>query len=281
MPANGWRSEPSTARCASSIRPTAAAPTVLVGPGPGVTAFAANARGNLLAVAIASGDVTLRSIAQGGAAPRALKTVAGKPIASLVFLPDGRLVGSSPQRRQPSSGTPSVPMTRRGEILGEPADSLAGGSRPTAGSRPALKDGPILLWPGDSMAARRVDRARDRRSPSLRFASQGGRLASGQPRRQPAPVGSRSPGTRTHRADRAYRLGLGGGLRRPRTAARVGRRRSDDVDPGRRRSNRSPRRSASASRRTLTAQEWREYTSGDIPLQTACTRQPVRTGSTR
>ena len=74
---------------------TTAAPTVLVGPGPGVTAFAVNARGNQLAVAVASGDVTLRSITQGGAAPRTLKTVAGKPIASLVFLPDGRLVGSS------------------------------------------------------------------------------------------------------------------------------------------------------------------------------------------
>ena len=98
MAANGWRSEPSTARCASSIRPRPLA-AVLVGPGPGVTAFAANARGNELAVAIASGDVTLRSVAQGGAAPRALKTVAGKPIASLVFLPDGRLVGSSRQRR--------------------------------------------------------------------------------------------------------------------------------------------------------------------------------------
>ena len=83
--------------------------------------------------------------APGGPAPRPLKTVAGKPISSLVFLPDGRLVGSSR-----SGGTfvwnPERPDDAPRNILGERAIrslAVAADGRLAAGT----DDGPILLLP--------------------------------------------------------------------------------------------------------------------------------------
>jgi energy-coupling factor transporter ATP-binding protein EcfA2 len=257
---------------------TTAAPTVLVGPGPGVTAFAANARGTLLAVAVASGDVTLRSIAQGGAAPRALKTVAGKPIASLVFLPDGRLVGSSPR-----GGTfvwnPERPDDAPRRILGDrPIRSLA--LAPDGRLAAGTEEGPILL------VARGLDgtpaelTGHGSAVTALRFASQGGRLASGSldgslrlwdvdhPEREPIVLTGHTGWVwAVDFAARGQRLVSGG-------ADRTTRSWPTQVDP-------LAAAICQRVRRTLTMQEWREYTSGDIPLQTACTPSAGRTGSTR
>ena len=224
-----------------------AAPAVLVGPGPGVTAFAANARGNLLAVAIANGDVTLRS-ARGRAAPRRARSRPSRGEADRVpgvparrqarrVQPERRHLRLEPRasRRRAAQGSSATGRFARWRLA--PDGRLAAGT----------EDGPILLaGQGTRWHARRVDRSRiGGHVAAIRESRSGGspRPAS----TAPPPVGGRPPGTRTNRADRTYRMGLGGGLRRPRTAARVGRRRSDDAILADAESNRSPRRSASAS----------------------------------
>ena len=248
-------------------------------PAPASPRLRSNARGNLLAVATASGDVTLRSVAQGGAAPRPLKAVAGKPISSLVFLPDGRLVGSSR-----SGGTfvwnPERPDDAPRRILGErPIRSLA--LAPDGRLAAGTEDGPILLVAeGTRWHAHRVDRTRIRGHRRCDSRVEGARLASASldgslrlwdvdhPEREPIVLTGHTGWVwAVDFAARGQRLVSGG-------ADRTTRSWPTQIEP-------LAAAICQRVRRTLTTQEWREYTSGDIPLQTACTPAAGRTGSTR
>ena len=251
-----------------------AAPVVLAGVGSGVTSLAANTRGTLLATATANGDVTLRTVA-GNAAPRPLKTVAGKPISSLVFLPDGRLVGSSR-----SGGTfvwnPERPDDAPRNILGERAIrslAVAADGRLAAGT----DDGPILLLPRALTGSGTELTGHASAVTALQF--EGSRLSSasldGTIRLWDVDHQEREPIVLTGHTGwvwavdfsaRGERLVSGGADRTLRSwPTRI-----------------EPLAAAICERvkRTLTAQEWREYTSGDIPLQAACT-PAGRTGGTR
>lgn len=261
------------------LDPSAATPpAILSGPGPGVTGFAINAGGNLLAVATASGDVSLRSVAQGGPAPRPLKGVAGKPISSLVFLPDGRLVGSSR-----SGGTFVWNPERADEaprrILGERAIrslALASDGRLAAGT----DEGPILLAPKGLDGPGTELTGHGAAVTALRFSTEGARLASasldGSIRLWNIDHQDREPIVLTGHtgwvwavdfAARGQRLVSGGADRTTRAwPTRI-----------------EPLAAAICQRlkRTLTPQEWREYTSGDIPLQPACAPAAGGTGGAR
>ena len=260
------------------LDPSAATPPALLsGPGAGVTGFAVNARGNVLAVATASGDVTLRSAIQGGPPPRPLKGAA-KPISSLVFLPDGRLVGSSR-----TGGTfvwnPERPDEAPRALFGERAIrslAVAADGRLAAGTG----DGPILLLPKGLNGPATELTGHGSAVTSLRFLPEGSRLASasldGSIRIWDVDHQGREPLVLTGHTGWVWAVDF---------SARGGRLVSGGAD----RTIRSwptriePLAAAICQRvkRNLTAQEWREHTSGDIPLQSACAPAPSRTGGAR
>ena len=256
----------------------ATAPTVLSGPGSGVTSFAVNAGGSLLAAATANGEVTVRSVAAGGPAPRALKSAGAKAISSLIFLPDGRLAGSSR-----SGGTfvwnPARPDEAPRRLLGErPIRSLA--TAPDGRLAAGTDDGPILLL------AKALDGplteliGHGSAVTALRFSPEGSRLASasldGTIRLWDVDHQEREPIVLTGHAGwiwavdfsaRGQRLVSGG-------ADRTARSWPTQVDP-------LAAAICQRIKRNLTVQEWREYTSGDIPLEPACSATAGRSGGAR
>ena len=257
--------------------PSGSAPgTVVAGPGPGVTSFAVNANGSLLAVATANGDVTLRAVAAGGPATRVLKSPAATPIYSLVFLPDGRVAGST------RTGGNFVwnlarPDDAPRKILGERAiRSLAAAAdgRLAAGTA----DGPILLLPKSLDGTPAELTGHGSSVTALRFSSEGGRLASasldGSIRLWDVDHQEREPIVLTGHtgwvwavdfAARGQQLVSGGADRSTRSwSTRV-----------------EPLATAICQRvkRSLTAEEWKDYMPGDIPRESACAPASGRGGT--
>jgi hypothetical protein len=253
-----------------------APPVVLSGPGPAVTSFAVNSRGNLLAVANANGEVTVRSTAAGGPAPRVLKGVTGKPISSLIFLADGRVAGSS------RSGGAFVWNIERPDeaprrLLGERAiRSLA--AAPDGRLAAGTDDGPILLLPKSLEGAFTELTGHASAVTALKFSPEGSRLASssldGTLRLWDIDHQEREPIVLTGHAgwvwaldfaSRGQRLISGG-------ADRTARSWPTRIEP-------LAAEICQRVKRNLTAQEWRDYTSGDIPLESACSPAAGRGGT--
>lgn len=253
-------------------------PTVLSGAGPGITAMAVNDKGNQLAVANANGDVLIRSLTPG-TAPKTLKNATGKPVASLVFLPDGRLVGAT-RGGGNFVWAPDRPDDAPRKVFNDrPIRSLAAGAdgRLAAGT----DQGTILILTKGVEGAATELTGHTSAVTSLRFSPDGKRLATASldstirlwdiehPEREPIVLtGHNGWIWAVDFASRGQRLVSGGADRTVRSWPTL-------VEP-------LAAGICQRVKRTLTAQEWREYTSGDIPLEPACTATaPARTGATR
>ena len=258
------------------FNPSTAGPaTALSGPGPGVTSMAANAAGNLLAVATANGDLTLRSLT-GGAAPRGLKNPTGKPLASLVFLSDGRLVGAT-RGGGNFVWTPDRPDDVPGKVFGDrPIRSLAASEgRLAAGT----DQGAILILAKGVEGTATELTGHTSAVTSLRFSPDGKRLATASldstirlwdvehPEREPIVLtGHNGWIWAVDFTSRGQRLISGG-------ADRTVRSWPTQIEP-------LAAGICQRVKRSLTAQEWREYTTGDIPLEQACSAAaPARTAA--
>jgi WD40 repeat protein len=250
------------------VDPAAAAtvpPTVLVGPGPGITGLAVNAQGSQLAIAAANGTVSLKALAAGGAT-RTLANPRGTAILSMAFLPDGRLAGAAK-----SGGalvwTPDRPGDAPRAVFGDRAVRAvaATNGRIAAGT----EEGPILLLSAGLTGTPVQLTGHSSAVTGLRFSPDGTRLASssldGTIRLWDVNHQEREPIVLTGHtgwvwgvdfASRGQRLVSGGADRTVRSWPTA-------IEP-------LASSICQHAKGRITEQEWHEFTPGDIPLEPAC-----------
>jgi WD40 repeat protein len=220
--------------------------------------------------------VTIRPVAAGGATPRALKGITGTPISALAFFPDGRLAGAS-RKGGAFVWNPDRPDDAPRRLLGERAiRSLA--AAPDGRLAAGTDDGPILLLPKGLDGAFTELTGHASAVTALKFSPEGSRLASSSmdgtlrlwdidhPEREPIVLTGHAGWVwAVDFASRGQRLISGG-------ADRTARSWPTRIEP-------LAAEICQRVKRNLTAQEWRDYTSGDIPLESACSPAAGRGGT--